>query len=71
MEKILHEDDDETAWVCLCGNTPDSDGFATCDANGNAIEPNVGGDWTSLYACNRCDRIIDQTNLEVVGHRKA
>lgn len=70
MEHISHEDDDDTAWVCLCGNTPDSDGFATCNADGNEIEPTVGGGWTSLYVCNRCGRIVDQENLAVVGRKR-
>ena len=69
-EQISHEEDDVDAWVCLCGNTPPSDGFATCDAVGNEIEPTLGGGWTSLLACNRCGRIIDQNDLMVVGRRR-
>jgi hypothetical protein len=68
-EQISHEDDDVDAWVCLCGNTPPSDGFATCNADGDEIEPTLGGEWTSLYVCNRCDRIIDQDTLMVVGRK--
>jgi len=69
MEIISHEDHDETAWVCLCGNTPHMDGFATCNEKGEEIEPVIGGGWTSLYVCNRCGRIIDQDNLQVVGRK--
>jgi hypothetical protein len=39
MEKITHEDHDETAWVCLCGNTPDSDGFAPATQTALRLNP--------------------------------
>ncbi len=71
MEKISHEDHDDTAWVCLCGNTPDSDGFATCNANGDEVEPTIGSGWDDLYVCNRCGRIVDQKDLSVVGRKRA
>ena len=70
MEKITYEGDDDTAWLCLCGNTPDSDGFATCNANGVEIEPTTGSGWDDLYVCNRCGRIVDQENLAVVGRKR-
>lgn len=69
IEKISHEDHDETAWVCLCGNTPHTDGFATCNAKGEEMEPSAGSDWADLYVCNRCGRIINQTSLMVVGRK--
>jgi hypothetical protein len=68
-EKISHEDHDVDAWVCLCGNTPPSDGFATCNEEGEDMEPTLGGGWTSLFVCNRCGRIVDQRTLSVVGRR--
>lgn len=33
-DRISHEEGDETAWVCLCGNTPHTDGFSPCDMKG-------------------------------------
>lgn len=42
MEHISHEGDDEGAWVCICGNTPHTDGFDTCNAEGEAMEPDIG-----------------------------
>lgn len=70
MEKISREDQDEDAWVCICGNNPDSDGFYPCNANGEEMEPDIGSDWDGLYVCSRCGRIIDEKDLSVVGHRK-
>ena len=64
--KCQHYDKD--AWVCLCGNTPMSDGFQPCDAEGNEVEPNKGT-WMGLYVCDRCGRIIRQKTLEVIGRR--
>lgn len=69
LEQISHEDDDVDAWVCLCGNTPPSDGFTTCNADGDEIEPTVESGWTSLLVCNRCGRIIDQDTLMIVGRK--
>ena len=66
-EYVRHEDQDEDAWICICGNTPVSDGFYPCDKEGKEVEPVKG--WTGLYVCNRCRRIIDQSTLEVVGRR--
>lgn len=66
-EFIQHEPDDETAWICLCGNTPDSDGFTQCDRNGATVEPMEQSDWSGLYRCERCLRIIDQSDRMVVG----
>lgn len=71
IEQISHEDDDEDAWVCLCGNMPPTDGFATCNDHGDEIEPDIGSDWNDLYVCNRCGRIINSTNLMVVGRKTA
>ena len=65
MERIDHEKGKPEAWVCLCGNRPDSDGFFPCDEAGTEIEPVEG--WTGLYLCNRCGRVIDQESLDVVG----
>ncbi len=60
---------DKGSWICICGNEPASDGFFTCDKDGNEIEPIEGGVWDGhSYACNKCGRIIDQETLEVIGH---
>lgn len=64
-EHITVEPDWPDNWICVCGNTPDSDGFYPCDANGNEVEPVEG--WKDLYVCANCGRIIDQHTLEVVG----
>jgi hypothetical protein len=64
-EHIIHEAGNREAWVCLCGNQPDYDGFFPCDEEGNEMEPVEG--WKSLYVCFRCGRIIHQDSLEVVG----
>lgn len=45
---------DPDNYRCACGNTPDSDGFYTCDAEGNDLEPVLGGTWQGLYRCDRC-----------------
>ena len=52
------------AWICLCGNRPDLQGFFPCDAKGRA-EPEPD-EWI-LFVCDRCGRIIDAETLEVVG----
>ena len=57
--------DDADAWLCLCGNQPDFDGFYPCDRQGNEVEPVEG--WEDLYVCARCGRVIKQESLEVIG----
>jgi hypothetical protein len=66
MEKIPQERGDQDAWICLCGNTPDADGFYPCDPTGAEIEPTAENAWNGLYICNGCGRIINQATLEVV-----
>ena len=66
-EHIKHEAGNDEAWICLCNNTPVSDGFYPCDEKGNEMEPTIGSGWESLYVCAKCGRIIDQRTLEVVG----
>lgn len=66
-ERIAHEAGNEEAWICVCGNTPTSDGFYPCDQNGNEMEPVKG--WPDLYSCGRCGRIVNQHTLEVVGRK--
>lgn len=66
-QRITTEGPDPDAWRCLCGNTPSSDGFFPCDEHGNETEPTAGSNWTGLYGCGRCGRIIRQGTLEIVG----
>jgi len=66
-EFITHEAGNEDAWVCVCGNRPDSDGFYTCDQDGNEMEPVLNSNWTNLYVCASCGRIIQQGTLLIVG----
>jgi hypothetical protein len=67
ITKIVHEAGNNEAWICICKNTPTSDGFYPCDAKGNEIEPIKGSGWKDLYVCNRCGRIINMYTLEIVG----
>ena len=67
IERITCEAGDRDAWVCLCGNTPTSDGFSTCDVNGRWMEPLIGSAWQGHYVCDRCGRIIEQNSLNVIG----
>ena len=64
-EFITLEAGQRDAWICVCGNTPVSDGFFACDEAGNEMEPVSG--WKNLYVCNRCGIIIQQDSLEVIG----
>ena len=68
-EFIKHEAGNDEAWICVCGNRPDSDGFDTCDDKGSEMEPRIGSNWDGLYVCRRCGRIIRQDTLEVIGQR--
>jgi hypothetical protein len=55
------------AWICVCGNQPEQDGFYPCDSAGVIVEP-TAEDWTSgLYVCNQCGRLIDPDTLAIVG----
>jgi hypothetical protein len=68
-EYIKHEEGNQEAWICVCANHPDSDGFFPCDKDGNEMEPAEG--WENLYVCGRCGRIIDQDSLEVVDRNSS
>lgn len=46
-----------TGFACVCGNTPDSDGFFSCDTNGNEMEPTLESSWNGLYVCARCGQL--------------
>lgn len=45
--------------VCSCGNDVMKDAFATVDANGNEVEPEVGGGWVGHLQCNACKAIAN------------
>jgi hypothetical protein len=68
-EHIRHEEGNDEAWVCICTNTPNADGFYPCDSDGNQVEPDAG--WNDLYVCAKCGRIINQNSLEVVGSARS
>lgn len=66
LEHIQHEEGDNDAWVCICGNVPSDDGFYPIDKNLHEVEP-TEKDWTTgHYFCARCGRVIDQVSLKVV-----
>ena len=64
-ESITYENGNEEAWICICGNRPDWEGFFPCDTAGNEVPPVKG--WEDLYVCGNCGRIINQHSLNVVG----
>lgn len=71
MERISAEEGWPDAWICLCGNTPNGDGFDPCDVYGNSVEPTEKEWTTNCYVCCYCGRVIDQDSLEVVERRAA
>lgn len=55
------------SWVCLCGNTPESEGFDPATEHGDPVEP-VETEWDGIhYRCDRCARVIDQRTGRVVN----
>lgn len=67
---ISHEPHDEDAWECLCGNTPDNEGFYACTRDGYAVDPTPKLWKENLYMCFSCGRVIDMYSLEVVNKVK-
>ena len=67
MDKIDMNDAGEIL-KCICGNTPNNEGFYTCDNHGERMEPK--GNWCKLYVCDRCGRVITSAAV-VIGYRKA
>jgi hypothetical protein len=67
---ITHEAGNDEAWICICLNYPEGGGFYPCDARGDEIDAAIGSDWTNLYVCADCGRIINQDTLEVLGQNK-
>lgn len=68
-EHINHEPENPEAWICVCGNTPDANGFYPCDRDGREVAPTPSGWTTGCYVCVGCGRIIDQKSLEVLEPR--
>ncbi len=48
-EYITHDPADNEAWICICGNKPEHDGFFPCEDDGNEVSPDKGGLWVNLY----------------------
>lgn len=67
-EQISHEKGNNEAWICICGNTPGSDGFYPCNEEGHEVEPDA--EWHDLYVCAKCGRIINQHSLVVTGRTR-
>jgi len=67
---ILHEAGNKEAWICICGNTPEEDGFYPCDKDGNEVDPTPQHWKTDWYVCASCGRMIDVDTLEVVGRNE-
>lgn len=67
-EFIQHEDGNEEAWICKCGNTPINDGFYPINEDGAEVEP-TPEDWTTNeYFCGRCGRVIDADTRRITRH---
>lgn len=65
-EHITHEESNDEAWVCICGNTPSDAGFYPIDNGNRQVEP-VASEWlTGHYFCDQCGRVIDPETLRVV-----
>lgn len=54
-----------SAWVCVCGNRPELDGFYPCDMDGKEQEPDFS--WEGFYLCAACGLVINQATLQAVG----
>ncbi len=61
----------EEHWICICGNDTMGLGFQTCNKHGNYIEPLANSDWSGLYACQECGRIIDQETREIISQNSS
>jgi hypothetical protein len=56
------------AWVCVCGNTPDTGGFYFSDEAGTEADPDLSGNWNGVnYTCHDCLTVINGITLEVVS----
>lgn len=67
QEYIFHSGDDTDAWICVCGNHEEREGFSSCDLDGNDMDPVLAPGWADLYRCNSCGRLIEQNTRKIVG----
>lgn len=65
-EYILHAEESEDTWICMCGNMAEDAGFYPCNEQGNEVEP-VKGEWDNLYICMGCGRLFNQDDRKVIG----
>ena len=56
-------------FVCMCGNSPASDGFYTCLPSGKIVSPSVtDGNWDEEHIiCAGCNAIYNQNEMTQVG----
>lgn len=65
-EYILHTEESEDTWICMCGNMAEDEGFYPCNEQGNEVEP-VKGEWDNLYVCMGCGRFFNEDDMKVIG----
>ena len=68
-ETITHTSQDSYDWICLCGNTWETQGFHECDSEGNALDDETVTGPDTLFFCCTCERILDAETLQVYGKR--
>ena len=57
-EEYIKRDAEDQDWlICVCGNTPEPDGFFSCDAVGNFVEPTPEN--YRYLCCSSCNRIFE------------
>ena len=60
---------DTNGFLCVCGNTPDSQGAYCCDSNGDYLE-DYGDDWPGkLYRCGRCGIVFDEDTGKIIAQQ--
>jgi len=67
QEYIFHSGEDINAWICVCGNHAEREGFSSCDLDGNDMEVGLELSCKDFYRCNSCGRLIDQRSRKTVG----
>jgi hypothetical protein len=53
-EHIEHENGNDEAWICLCGNSPSDDGFYPIDEDNHEVEP-TPSEWKTNQDCRQLD----------------
>ncbi len=64
-EYILCEENNPDAWLCVCGNMANDEGFYSCNTEGNIVEP--VDNWDGLNVCMNCGRFFHQDTMLVLG----